>query len=152
MKSLKYTLIMLFCILALPLLCHAQEKPATQGTEVKPAVEIDTAITVYFFHGNKECPFSKKIEDNSLKAAQEALPDLFKSGGIGWIKVNSELPENAHFIKEFNVNGKAVVLVKTVNGQQTAFKNLDKMWDFIKDDQKFLEFFKAEIKAFVEAK
>jgi len=67
-----------------------------------------------------------------------------------WKVINVEDELNRHFIKDFELHTKSVVLVKIRGGKQVEWKNLDRVWSLFDDKNAFLTYVNGELSAFLE--
>lgn len=114
----------------------------------KTAAPSDTKIIVYYFHNNYRCPSCKKIESYSSETVNKKFADDIKKGLITWRMVNVDEAPNKHFVKEYKIFTKQVVLVEMKKGAQTKWKNLDKIWELLGNKDKFASYIEQEVKAF----
>jgi hypothetical protein len=59
--------------------------------------------------------------------------------------VNYEKPENRHFIKDYKLVTKSLILVKLVNGKQTEWTNLKLVWQLYKNEEAFFNYVNQEV-------
>ena len=69
--------------------------------------------------------------------------------GLRLEMVNVENAENRHFITDYQLYTKSIVLVKIKNGKKVAYKNLSKIWNYLGDEVKFKSYLRQEIKNFL---
>lgn len=103
-------------------------------------------IIVYYFHGTRRCPTCKKLEAYSQEAVQTGFADELKSGTIEWQVVNIEESPNEHFEKDYQLYTKSVILSRVENGKETAWKNLDKIWELVGDKEAFVKYVQDEVR------
>lgn len=108
------------------------------------------ALTVYYFHTTFRCPTCRKIE-----ALTESTVKTFFSGELAdekliWSPVNIELPENRHFVDDFKLFTKSVVLVDSAKGKLVRWKNLGKIWELVRDEPAFTGYIKNEISDYLK--
>ena len=65
--------------------------------------------------------------------------------------IDMENPENAPSVKKYNLFTKSVIISKTNNGKE-KWKNLDKIWLKVGNEQEFKKYVTSEIKNFKGAK
>ena len=106
-------------------------------------------ITVYYFHTNYRCTTCRAIEAYSEEAIRGAFAGDLAVGRLVWRAVNVELRENQHFIEDFQLVTKSLVLVEERNGDVVRFKNLDKVWQLVRDKQRFLDYVHSETRDFM---
>jgi len=100
--------------------------------------------TIYYFHGNKRCTSCLKIEAYTKETFNEFFKDKFD------LKiVNVDDAENQHFIKDYQLYSKSVILAKIKDGKQVGYKNLDKIWTLLGDQKKFKNYVKNEINQYL---
>jgi hypothetical protein len=88
-----------------------------------------------------------------LTNAKEAIATGFagdlKSGAIQWRPVNVQLPENRHYIQDYRLFTRSLVLVKVRDGKQVEWRNLDKVWELVGDKAQFEKYVQTNVKAYL---
>ena len=107
-------------------------------------------ITAYYFHGNFRCYNCFTIEQFSREAIEKYFPEQLKSGKLVFEVINTDEPENEHFIKDYQLYTKSLVVAEFNDGKQLRWTNLTKVWDYIKDRDAFYNYVKAEIQKCLE--
>lgn len=107
-------------------------------------------VTAYYFHGTKRCKTCLAIESYSRESLEGGFPDAMRSGKLAWRPVNVDEPRNEHFVEEYALATKTVVLVAERGGERTKWKKLDAVWDLVGDKQSFLEYVRRETARFME--
>lgn len=90
------------------------------------------ALTVYYFHGNQRCMACTKIEELTGAAILDRFANEIAVGRVAFRPVNVEEPANEHFIKDFQLVSRTVVMAK--GGKYEKF---DAVWTLVRDPQKF---------------
>lgn len=103
-------------------------------------------INVYYFYGKPRCSTCVKIE----KYTQTSV-EAIKDKNIIYKSVDMENPENSSQVKKYNLFTKSVIISKTKNGKE-QWKNLDKIWLKVGNEQDFKKYVIGEIKRFKEGK
>lgn len=114
------------------------------------AAEPKDKITVYYFHTSYRCSNCVKIEKYSSEAVQSGFPKELKDGKIVWKVVNVEKEPNKHFIKDYQLYTKSLVIVKMKNGKQIEWKNLNKIWELLYNKSKFIGYVQDEVKNYLK--
>ena len=96
-------------------------------------------VIVRYFHSDIRCSTCLAFEDWS-KTAVELFPDELKNGTLKWQVINFDEPENKHYIKDYDLAEKSLVLIREDDGKITRWKNVEEFWDF--DDNQKEEFVK----------
>jgi len=99
---------------------------------------------IYYFHGTFRCATCMKIEES----ARAVFEQNFKNT-LEFKAVNIEEPENRHFVEDYQLVSKSLILSKIKDGKQVDYKNLNDMWVYIRDEQKFNTWLKEEISGFL---
>lgn len=117
---------------------------AEAGQE-KPAVE-NRKLTVYYFHGHVRCTNCIKFEHFTEELLKQDFAKDLEKGLIEWKVVNVDIPENAHFVMDYKLYTKSVVLVPHNTKKRSNYKNLTKIWQYAGDKAKFQEYVREEIR------
>jgi hypothetical protein len=130
----------------------AANEPA--GTMVPNAAAPDdkprTQTIVYYFHGDARCPTCYKLEAYAKEALDTHFSDELAAGQIVWQVVNVDQPQNAHYIQDYKLVTKSVVLSSVANGKEAKWENLDRVWQEVGDKQAYLEYVRDSIVKFRE--
>jgi hypothetical protein len=107
-------------------------------------------IVAYYFHGDRRCATCLKIEAYTEEALKEKFAEELKAGKLVWHSVDISVPENKHFVDDYQLVAQSVVLSAVQDGKQTRWKNLDKVWQLVRDKQAFFSYIQAETADFVK--
>ena len=107
-------------------------------------------VIVYYFHGTYRCPSCTKIEKWSYEAIKHSFLKALKEGRLLWKPVNVDKPENRHFVKEYSLFTKSLIITEVKGEKQTKWKNLDKVWQLLRDQEKFSAYFTQEVKNYMD--
>ena len=127
------------------------EAGSEQPTLVTPSV-LSHRVIAYYFHTTYRCASCRSIEAYSREAIESAFADELKDGRLVWKVVNVEVKGNEHFVKDYQLFTKSVVLVDEVKGKQARWKNLDKVWELLGDKEEFQSYVTAETRAYLAIK
>lgn len=103
-------------------------------------------VNVYYFYGKPRCTTCMKIE-NYTKSAVASMKDkdiVFKG-------VDMDNTANGAMVKKYNLYTKSVIISKVKNGKE-QWKNLDKIWIKVSNEQIFKNYVITEIKNLKGAK
>ena len=126
----------------------AEEEPAKdQDTST---AQPDEKITVYYFFGKSRCQSCITIEQYTEEAVLEAFTPEIKRGAIEFHGINVETPDTQHFVKDYQLYTKSVIVSDMVNGKERRWKNLEKVWELLGNEKAFKDYVKEEIKAYLE--
>jgi hypothetical protein len=115
-----------------------------------PAPKADThKVIAYYFHTNTRCSTCMKIEAYSKEAIEQGFPEEIKNGILEMRIVNYENPENRHFMNDYKLVSKSLVLVNTVSGKQTEWTNLKMVWQLTGRKDAFLNYVRKEVRNYL---
>lgn len=106
-------------------------------------------VYAYYFHTTFRCATCYRIEQLTNEAIQAGFPDELKSGRLVWKLVNVEDAGNNHFIKDYQLFTKSVVLVDIKDGAQVRWKNLKDIWQLVDREDAFTKYIQDETRAFL---
>ena len=107
-------------------------------------------VIVYYFHGKYRCPSCIKIEKWSYEAIKQSFLKALKEDRLLWKPVNVDKPENRHFVKEYSLFTKSLIIIEVKGEKQTKWKNLDKVWRLLRDQEKFSAYVTQEVKNYMD--
>lgn len=109
----------------------------------------DGKIICYYFHSNYRCASCKKIESWYREAVESGFGERIKDSSLIIIPINVDQKANKHFIKEYKLYTKSVVLAKADKSGKIEWKNLDKIWEKLAKKEDFVSYIQEELKAFI---
>ena len=107
-------------------------------------------IIAYYFHGNFRCFNCYRIEQYSKEAIEQYFKDELSSGKLVFKVINIEEKGNEHFIKDYQLYTKSLIISLVKNGKEVKFDNLVKVWEFLGNKQKFYDYVKDEITQYLK--
>ena len=106
-------------------------------------------VVAFYFHGNVRCATCKKIEAYADEAVHSGFAESLEDGDLAWQVVNIDEPENRHFVQDFQLVTRSVVLVEYRDGQVVRWENLDKVWQLVRSKDLFVEYVQNETQEFL---
>lgn len=106
-------------------------------------------VAALYFHGDTRCPTCRKIESTAEEAIAAKYAEEMKRGMVTWQDVNYELPAHRHYLEEFGLVAPTLVLVKTNNGQQVDWRNLERVWELVGDRAAFSAYVEDGINSYL---
>ncbi len=158
MKKLTVVSAILILSLVLSAFIFAGEKPAeSTDSGDKAAVEnkedtnpTNDVIIAYYFHGTQRCATCKKLEAYSREALEKGFPEEMADSTIVFTMINYDLDENEHYIDDYKLYTKALILSKVSGGKEVAWKNLDKIWQLVRDKDAYIAYVQKETADFMK--
>ena len=125
-------------------------QPVTGSVQgVVAPMSMPSQVVVYYFHGNARCPSCYKLEQYAKETLEQNFAAEMKDGKIVFKRINVEQSGNDHFVYDYQLYTKSVVISLVKDGKQIRFKNLEKVWDLLKDQNKYHDYVRDEIKPFL---
>ena len=109
-----------------------------------------TRLIAYYFHGSFRCPTCHKLEQYSKEAIENNFKDALTSGKLEFKVINVEDKGNEHYGREYQLYTKSLILSLVKDGKQIKWKNLDKIWEYVGNKQKFFDYVTGEINVFLK--
>ena len=122
-----------------------------QKSPQSPQKESSGEVVAFYFHGNFRCNNCRKIEQYSREAVEKYFAEQFINKTLVFSVINTDLPENAHFIEDYQLYTKSLVIAEFKNGRQVRWKNLTGVWNYLNDREKFYDYVRSEIRAYLES-
>ena len=108
-------------------------------------------VIAYYFHTNTRCSTCIKIEQYSHEAIEHGFANELKNGTLEMRVVNYEQPENRHFIQDYKLVSKSLILVNMVDGKQTKWTNLKLVWQLTGHKDAFLNYVRKEVRGYLSS-
>ena len=123
---------------------------AKQEKGDKTSGKEDRKVIVFYFHGNFRCYTCKRIEQLTVKAVTEAFSDEIKKGVVELQVLNVEDPQYRHFINDYQLYTRSVVVSDFRQGKQKRWKNLQKVWELVHNEEAFGKYIKQEVQEYLK--
>jgi len=107
-------------------------------------------VVAYYFHGDFRCPTCYKLEQYSKEAIETNFKDALTSGKLEFKVVNAEDKGNEHFVNDYQLYTKSLVLSLVKDGKEIKSKNLIKIWEYVGNKQRFFEYVTSEVQDFLK--
>ena len=127
--------------------CPASQSNANTSSSQK---DQKTHYIAYYFYTSKRCGPCYRIENWSETAIKDRFGQALQNGKLSWKPVKVDQAGNKHFIKDYNLYTKSVVIVEKNGDETVRWKNLKKVWNLLRDKDTFFDYVTGEIKAFME--
>mgnify|MGYP002476537137 CR=1 FL=1 len=104
-------------------------------------------LTVYYFHTTYRCHSCTLLEKYTRDAVMKNFPAEIKSGGIKFVVLNIEQEPNRHFVQDYQLSFKSVVVsVQGEKGREKRWENLSKVWVYLRDRDALTKYVVERIK------
>ena len=160
-KTLIAVVLLLFVAVSLAIVVLRESGDRGSAAAVPPAIERTKAAVpadpaapehqfiAYYFRTNVRCPSCIKIESWTDEAITTNFADELKSGALVWTTINTEEPGNEHYVDDYELYTKQVILAEFARGQRVRHKNLAQVWELLGDQQAFGDYIASEVARFM---
>jgi len=107
-------------------------------------------LIAYYFHGTFRCPTCHKLEQYSKEAIEANFKNELASGKLAFRVINIDEKENQHFVNDYQLYTKSLVISMVKDGKEVKSENLAKIWDYVGDKQKFIDYVKTGVADFLK--
>ncbi len=107
-------------------------------------------VIAYYFHGNFRCSNCLRIEQYSREAMEKYYGNELKSGELVFKVINVEEKGNEHYINDYQLYTKSLVLSLVKDGKEINFENLAKVWEYLGNKDKFYEYVKSNVDSYLK--
>ena len=110
----------------------------------------DSKVIAYYFHGNVRCLTCHNMEEYAKEAIKKNFAEELENGKLVFKILNVEEEENKHFVDDYQLYTKALVISQIKDGKESQYKNLTKIWEYVRNKDKFIEYVTNEIKDYLK--
>jgi hypothetical protein len=107
-------------------------------------------VTAYYFHGTFRCPTCNKMEQYARGVIENDFKDVLASGKLEFKSVNVENKGNEHFVNDYQLYTKALILSLQKDGKEVRSKNLEKIWEYVRNKDRYENYVRDEVSAFLK--
>ena len=102
------------------------------------------------FMQREGCATCMKLEQYSRGAIEANFKEQLNNKTLRFAEVNFDEPENRHFLQDYNLMYRSLVLVRYKDGKQVTYKNLEKIWQLVGSEKDFSDYVKTEVEAMLK--
>ncbi len=107
-------------------------------------------VIVYYFHGSFRCFTCTNMEKYSREAVEANFKDAVVSGKVEFKEINVEDQGNEHFVDNYKLYTKSLILSLVKDGKEVKYKNLDKIWEYARNKFQFIDYVTRELNEFMK--
>ena len=135
-----------FLVLALAGAAWASTAAAAPPPKASPAAASSPATLVYYFHATTRCATCRTIEAYAHETVASRFAADLEARRLEWRAVNVDEPANRHFIRDFRLYTRSVVVVDAKDPKR--FKILDRVWQLVRNKPAFQAYVEQAIRSF----
>lgn len=122
-----------------------------KGLATVPALQPNRVVVTYFYT-DVRCPSCIKIETYAKEAVERDFASGLKSGTVEWRAINTDTRGNEHFLTDYQLFTKSVIVSQITGGKEDRWKNLPEVWPLLGKKAKFQDYVTREVRAYTEAR
>ena len=107
-------------------------------------------VIAYYFHGSFRCPTCRNLEQYAKETIENNFEKELTEGSLIFKAVNVEEKGNEHFVNDYQLYTKSLVLSLVEDDKEVKYKNLDKIWEYVRDKTKYIGYVKSEVNNFLK--
>lgn len=127
---------------------HTASENSSQTTNIQIPSQ-GRHVVLYYFHTTFRCASCVTIEKTARQVVNEQFKKQIDDGLLQFYPVDVEKPQNRHYIEDYQLYSKSLVLVEYRDGKEVRHKNLEGIWQQTSLDG-LRDYLAREITAFLE--
>lgn len=145
-------IILIICLLVILAIVMFSFKGVLQAkaTDSKPSAASGNQVVAYYFHGTFRCSSCLKIEQYSKEAIEKYFGNELKSGRLVFKVINVEEKGNEHYVNDYQLYTKSLILSLVKDGKEIKSDNLAKVWEYLGNKDKFYEYVKNNVDSYLK--
>ncbi|MGM0597655.1 MAG: nitrophenyl compound nitroreductase subunit ArsF family protein [Myxococcota bacterium] len=145
-KHILTSLLLIFVAASIGTLIYKQTRPSQKQNKIKKIK--GKKLLVLYFHGNKRCRTCRNMEKFTREAVNKDFSQKVAKGEIEIRTINLDKPGNDHYVSDYDLSSRFVVLSFVEKGKEKQFRRLVKVWKLAHNKEKFINYIQDEIKTF----
>lgn len=117
-----------------------------QSTDARPS----DSVIVYYFHTNFRCTNCHNMEMWTKELMETRFKDRVAGGQVALKVFNTDEKANQHFLNDYKLYTKSVVVSLVKGGKEVRYENLAKIWDYLRSKEKFQKYVGDEIEKYIK--
>ena len=130
-------------------------EPATGSTPAAAttteAAEPEHLVLVTYFTSDVRCPTCIKIEKQTREAVESGFADELAAGTVRFQAINFDQPGNKHFIDDYGLAFKTVVVSERHQGKEVKWDKYDQVWELVGEPDAFAAYLQQGINRHLKA-
>lgn len=112
---------------------QASEAPAAETVPVNQGAH----VVMTYFTTNVRGTSCRKIEMLARETAEIHHAAALADGRLVFQVINTDDPGMRHYVKEYELVSKTVILSRRDNGQEVEWENMDDVWSYLNEPEVF---------------
>ncbi|MDA3864252.1 MAG: nitrophenyl compound nitroreductase subunit ArsF family protein [Deltaproteobacteria bacterium] len=145
-KHILTSLLLVFVAASIGTLIYKQTRPSQKQDRIKKIK--GKKLLVLYFHGNKRCHTCINMEKYTREAVNKGFPKKVANGEIEIQTINLDKSGNDHYVSDYDLSSRFVVLSFVEEGKEKQFRRLSKVWKLARNKEKFIDYIQDELDTF----
>ena len=107
-------------------------------------------VVAQYFHGTTRCDTCRAIEALTREALGSGFSEELKTGKLELRSINVDEPANGHFVEDYQLSTRTVVIARFKDGKQGEWRRLDQVWQLVGDREAFINYVQSETRSLLE--
>lgn len=149
-RKLFSIVLFLFSVAAAGIIYVRAEKSGTAAQAAALPQTTESKVIAYYFHVTVRCTTCRAIESYSREVIEQKFNADIGKGRLQYKLVNVQLPENRHFIKDYQLFTKSLVVVRFDKGRQAEYKVLNDTWELVGNKAAMQGYVEREVREYLK--
>lgn len=129
-------------------LCFGEQTPASQIRDTIKSPASQKTYVLYYFYNRVRCPTCLKFESTVKEILAGDLKGVVGKGILKGAFIDTDNAQDGHYINDYKLVTKAILISELVDGKETRWKNLDKIWTLAGNITALKGYILKEVRAF----
>lgn len=107
-------------------------------------------VVATYFHGNVRCTTCRKVEAYAREAVEEGFRPQIAAGTVEFRAVNVEEAQNTHFVQDYQLVNKSVVVTEELDGKVARWAKLDEVWSLVGNRDAYHHYVQDAVRGYLE--
>ena len=126
---------------------HAAAAADTPGATAQDATGATVVVT--YFTTDVRCDSCRTIETLSRQAIAEGFPDEVQRGEVVFRVLNTDRAENQHFVNDYEIANKTVIVSHQQNGTEVEWANRQDVWLLFEQPMEFFDYVREPVRRYL---
>jgi len=109
----------------------------------------NSTIVVTYFHTRNRCLPCVRLEKLTETTVTTRFARQVRERRVLWRRVDVDEPHQRHFLRDYGLHTKSVVISEVRGGFEVRWKNLDRVWQLLEDPEAFKTYVEQEVRGFL---
>jgi hypothetical protein len=115
------------------------------------SVGAENTVAAYYFYTTDRDEDSRKAEKLAYDALTSQFSAALRAGKLEWYALNSDLPENKHYLTNYGVPPRSLLIIEYKGSQALQWRNCDKIWNLVNNEESFKNYVIKEVNGYLGA-